>query len=74
MCSTSRVELMAAAALLGLLIIGTVLVLRPFIIPRILAAVLAYASWPVYEWLLARLYERTGGAATLMTVLLLLSW
>jgi predicted PurR-regulated permease PerM len=73
MYSTRRVELMAAAAVLGLLILGTVLVLRPFIIPLILAAVFAYASWPVYEWLLARLHERTGRAATLMTVLLLLT-
>ena len=73
MYSTRRVELMAAVALLGLLIVGTVLVLHPFIIPLILAAVFAYASWPVYEWLLARLHKRTGRAATLMTVLLLLT-
>ena len=73
MYSTRRVELMAAVALLGLLIVGTVLVLHPFIIPLILAAVFAYASWPVYEWLLARLHKRTGRAATLMTALLLLT-
>jgi predicted PurR-regulated permease PerM len=63
----------ATVALVGLLVVGTVLVLRPFIISLILAGVLAYASWPVYEWLLARLHERTGRAATLMTVLLLLT-
>jgi predicted PurR-regulated permease PerM len=73
MYSTRRVEMMATVALVGLLVVGTVLVLRPFIISLILAAVLAYASWPVYEWLLARLHERTGRAATLMTVLLLLT-
>ncbi|HYQ73103.1 MAG TPA: hypothetical protein VET88_14380, partial [Gammaproteobacteria bacterium] len=73
MYSTKRVEVMATVALIGLLIVGTVLVLRPFIISLILAAVLAYASWPVYEWLLASLHERTGRAATLMTVLLLLT-
>jgi predicted PurR-regulated permease PerM len=43
--------MMAGVALLTLLVIGTVLVLRPFIISLILAAVLAYASWPV-TWLL----------------------
>jgi predicted PurR-regulated permease PerM len=37
----------------------------------ILAAVLAYATWPVYEWLLARL--RPGAAAMVMTLLLLLT-
>ena len=73
MYSTRRVEMMATVALIGLLVVGTVLVLRPFIISLILAAVLAYASWPVYEWLLARLQGRTGRAATLMTVLLLLT-
>jgi predicted PurR-regulated permease PerM len=65
--------MMAGVALLTLLIVGTVLVLRPFIISLILAAVLAYASWPVYEWLLARLRERSGAAATAMTLLLLLT-
>lgn len=73
MYSTRRVETMAAIALLSLLLIGTVLVLRPFIISLILAAVLAYASWPVYEWLLARLRNRPGAAATAMTLLLLLT-
>jgi predicted PurR-regulated permease PerM len=65
--------MMAGVALLTLLIVGTVLVLRPFIISLILASVLAYTSWPVYEWLLAQLRGRAGGAATAMTVLLLLT-
>jgi len=73
MYSTRRVEMLATVTLVGLLVVGIVLVLRPFIISLILAAVLAYASWPVYEWLLARLRQRTGRAATLMTVLLLLT-
>jgi hypothetical protein len=41
MYSTRRLEMLATVALLGLLMIGTVLVLRPFIISLILAAVLA---------------------------------
>jgi predicted PurR-regulated permease PerM len=73
MYSTRRLEMMATVALVGLLVVGTVLVLRPFIISLILAAVFAYASWPVYEWLLARLHDRTGRAASLMTLLLLLT-
>jgi predicted PurR-regulated permease PerM len=71
--TTRRVEMMAGVALLTLLVVGSVLVLRPFIIPLILAAVLAYASWPVYGWLLARLHDRATAAATAMTVLLLLT-
>jgi predicted PurR-regulated permease PerM len=73
MYSTRRLEMLATVALLGLLMIGIVLVLRPFIISLILAGVLAYASWPVYIRVLAHLQERTGLAATLMTVLLLLT-
>ena len=73
MYSTRRMEMLATMALLGLLMAGIVLVLRPFIISLILAAVLAYASWPVYVRVLARLHGRTGRAATLMTVLLLLT-
>ena len=72
MYSVQRLEMMATIALLALLVIGTVLVLRPFIISLILAAVLAYASWPVYEWLLARLRNHPGAAAMAMTLLLLL--
>jgi predicted PurR-regulated permease PerM len=73
MYATRRVELMAAITLLSLLVIGTVVVLRPFIISLLLAAVLAYATWPVYEWLLARLRNRPGAAATAMTLLLMLT-
>jgi predicted PurR-regulated permease PerM len=49
-------------------------VLRPFIISLILAAVLAHASWPVYGWLLSRLHGRSGAAAMAMTALLLLTF
>jgi predicted PurR-regulated permease PerM len=71
--STRRLEAIAAISLLLLLVIGSVLVLQPFLVSLMLAAVLAYASWPVYEWLLARLRGRPGAAATFMTVLLLLT-
>jgi predicted PurR-regulated permease PerM len=66
-------EMIAGLALLILLVIGSVIVLRPFIASLVWAAVLAYASWPVYEWLLAKLNGRSGTAATAMTVLLLLA-
>lgn len=65
--------MMAGIALLALLIGGTVLVLRPFIASLIWAAVLAYATWPVYEAVLDRLRGRPAAAATAMTLLLLLA-
>ena len=55
MDSTSRLEMIAGIALLVLLVLGSILVLRPFLASLILSAILAYASWPVYEWLLRRL-------------------
>jgi len=67
-----RLEIIATITLLSLLVIGTVLVLRPFLVSLLLAAVLAHATWPVYEWLLARLRGRPGAAATAMSLLLLL--
>ena len=73
MYSTRRLELMAAGALTALLVVGTVVVLRPFITSLILSAVLAYATWPVYQWVLERSDQRTGRAATIMTLLLMLT-
>lgn len=65
--------MIAGVALLTLLVIGSVLVLRPFIASLVWATVLAHATWPVYEWVLAKLHGRSGPAASAMTVLLLLS-
>lgn len=73
MQSSRRIEMIAGVSLLALLVVGTVMVLQPFIASLIWAAVLAYASWPVYEWVLVRLDGRTGAAAVLMTLLLLLA-
>lgn len=64
--------MMAGIALLALLVGGTVLVLRPFIASLLWAAIMAYASWPVYEALYTRLNGRAS-AATAMTLLLLLA-
>lgn len=73
MQSSRRIEVIAGVSLLALLVTGTVMVLQPFIASLIWAAVLAYASWPVYEWVLVRLRGRTGRAAVVMTLLLLLA-
>lgn len=70
---TARVEMIAGVALLILLVLGSVLVLRPFLASLVWAAVLAYATWPVYEWVLTKLHGRAGLAASAMTVLLLVS-
>lgn len=71
--TSRRVEMLAGVALLVLLVIGSVLVLRPFIASLLWAAVLAYATWPLYERLLARLRGRVTVAATVMSLLLLVA-
>jgi predicted PurR-regulated permease PerM len=44
------------------------LVLFPFLAPVAWAMILAYASWPLYQKLLKRLKHKTGVAAVLMTL------
>lgn len=45
------------------------LVLTPFLVPLVWAGVLAYASWPLAEWLRARCRGRDTLAASLATLL-----
>jgi predicted PurR-regulated permease PerM len=55
------------------LIIGAALtVLSPFLVPLAWAAILAFATWRVYERVRRRLGERSGLAAALMTALVVL--
>ena len=57
---------------LAVLVVGVFLVLQPFISAIVLAAVLAATTWPVFAWLRGRLAGRSGLAATLATLLILL--
>ncbi|HEY2275525.1 MAG TPA: AI-2E family transporter [Steroidobacteraceae bacterium] len=59
-------RLLTAAMLGGLLLLGF-LVLDPFIVPVVWAAILAYVSWPAYEWLLRKCRGRSVFAALAMT-------
>src|SRR3989338_5009736 len=55
------------------LIVGAaLLVLRPFLVPIAWAAVLAFASWPVFTRIERRLGGRSGWAAALTTALVVL--
>ncbi len=62
------VQLGALALLLAL----ALAVLRPFLIPVAWAAILAYATWPVFRRVEGGLGGRTGWAALVMTVLVVL--
>jgi predicted PurR-regulated permease PerM len=71
--STRRMEWFAAIAALTLLVIGCVLVLRPFFTALLWAMVITFSTWPLYGRLEAKLGNRRWLAAGLMTLLLALS-
>lgn len=66
-----RIETIAALVALALLVVGCVLVLRPFFSALLWAMILTYSTWPAYAWLESRLGHRRSLAALLMTLLLL---
>lgn len=64
------IEQIAGIALIVAIVMGCVLVLRPFISAVLWAAILCFATWPVHELLLRWLRGRRNLAAGIMTVLL----
>jgi predicted PurR-regulated permease PerM len=59
-------------AVLAVLVVGVFLVLQPFISAIVWAAILAATVWPVFAWMRRRLAGRSGLAATIVTLLILL--
>jgi predicted PurR-regulated permease PerM len=57
---------------LGLLILGSLWILRPFLGATIWATMIVVASWPALLWLQGRLWGKRWLAVTLMTSVLLL--
>ena len=62
----SRLERGIAAILLAALVIGCLLVLRPFVAAILWGAILVYATWPVFMWLRTRLSIGNTMAALIM--------
>ena len=60
-------RLISIALLAGLVLLGF-RVIAPFIVPVVWAAILAYVSWPAYQWLTRKLGGRALLAASLMTI------
>jgi predicted PurR-regulated permease PerM len=67
-----RIEQIAGLVLIGAIVIGCWFVLRPFVLSILWAAILCFATWPVYERLLKLLRGRRTLTASIMTVVLLL--
>ncbi len=69
---TSRFELYARVAVIALLVIGCFLVLRPFLGAVFLAMILCLSTWPGFRWLRERWGGRSGLAAGIFVLGLLL--
>ncbi|MBI3042514.1 MAG: AI-2E family transporter [Betaproteobacteria bacterium] len=72
MITQQRIEQIIQVVAITILVIGCLMVLRPFLAAVLTAAILCYSTWPVYAFL-----ERTAGgrrwlAALAMTALLIL--
>ena len=72
MVTEKRVEQIVQIAAIVLLVVGSFLVLQPFLGALLTAAILCFSTWPVYRFI----EDRTGGrrwlAALAMTLLILL--
>ncbi|NLH16991.1 MAG: AI-2E family transporter [Phycisphaerae bacterium] len=65
-----RIEQIAGLILIGSIVIGCWLVLRPFTSAILWAAILSFATWPLYAALLRGCRGRRNSAAILMTLCL----
>src|SRR5690242_8853343 len=68
MVSRQTVEHAVGITILGLIAVGSFLVLRPFLSAIIWGAVLAYSTWPLFERLKKRVGGREGLAAAIMVL------
>ena len=67
-----RIEQIAGLSVIIAIFIGCGLVLKPFILSILWAAILCFATWPLYEILLKWLKGRRNLAAAIMTITLIL--
>ncbi len=67
-----RIEQMAGLILIGAIIAGCALVLRPFALAILWAAILCFVTWPLRELLLKWFRGRHNLTAAMMTIVLLL--
>jgi len=56
---------------IGLLIVATLWILRPFIAPTIWAMMIVVSTWPMMRWIQARLWRRRSLAVLVMSLLIL---
>ncbi len=69
--SSSRFEQYARIAVVVLLVVGSFLVIRPFLAAILFAIVLCLSTWPAFAWLRGKLKGRSSVAALIFVLLLL---
>ena len=67
-----RIEQIAGLILIGAIVVGCLLVLRPFALAILWAAILCFVTWPLRELLLKWFRGRRNLTAAMMTIVLLL--
>src|SRR5436190_17803509 len=67
-----RFEQIIQVVAIALLVIGCLMVMRPFLAAVLSAAILCFSTWPVYELIERKLGGRRGVAALAMTMLMIL--
>jgi predicted PurR-regulated permease PerM len=67
-----RIEQIAGLILIGAIVVGCMLVLRPFALAILWAAILCFVTWPLRELLLKWFHGRKNLTAAIMTIVLLL--
>jgi predicted PurR-regulated permease PerM len=65
-----KIEQIAGLLLIAAILVGCVIVLKPFIVAILWAAILCFATWPLYEILLKWLKGRRTLASLIMTILI----
>lgn len=67
-----RLEQLTRIAAATLLVLGCLLVLQPFVTALLVAAIVCFSTWPVYDWLVQQWRGRRSLAALAMTLLIIL--
>jgi predicted PurR-regulated permease PerM len=67
--SRQRIEQIATLTILGVIALGCLTVLRPFLAALTWALILSMSTWPTYRWFERKLHGRRTIAAAIMTLL-----
>ena len=72
MIRVSRVEQIAGMSALALIVLGCLIVMRPFISAVLWSGIICYATWPLHERVLSAMHGRRTLAAGVTTTLIVI--